>query len=292
MTDQAAVIDRIPADTGWSELRRFFKTQTVGAVSLTVILLFILVAVAAPLIAPYDPISQDRASFLTGPGGAHLLGTDDLGRDMLSRIMHGAQISLYVGTLTVVLSLVIGSIIGVGAGYIGGAVDATLQGIIDAVMSIPPLILALFVASLLGPSITNVIFALSVLTVPRFARMARGEMQRIKSEDFVNASVALGAGRIRVMVRHGLPNMLPSLIVISSLGYGQVIVAEAALSFLGIGTPPPEPSWGLMLSQGTTYFQTAPWLVVFPGIAISLAVLAFNLFGDALRDFLDPKLVR
>ncbi len=292
MSEQATVNDRIPDDTGWTELRRFFRTQGVGAVSLVVIVLFILVAVAAPLIAPYDPIAQNRDAFLAGPGGAHLLGTDDLGRDMLSRIMHGARISLYVGTLTVVLSLVIGSVIGVGAGYIGGAVDAALQGIIDAVMSIPPLILALFVASLLGPSVTNVIFALSVLTVPRFARMARGEMQRIKSEDFVSAAVALGASKVRVMVRHGLPNMLPSLIVISSLGYGQVIVAEAALSFLGIGTPPPEPSWGLMLSQGTTYFQTAPWLVVFPGIAISLAVLAFNLFGDALRDFLDPKLIR
>jgi len=284
--------DRLPDENIWTEARRFVRTQPVGAASFAVILLFILVAIAAPVIAPYDPIAQDRAAFLSGPSAAHLLGTDDLGRDVLSRIMHGARISLWVGTLTVVLSLVVGTLIGIVAGYIGGAVDSALQGLIDAIMSVPPLILALFVASLLGPSTTNVVVALSVLTVPRLARIARGEMQSIKSEDFVHAAIALGSGKTRVMLRHGLPNILPSLIVISSLGSGQVIVAEAALSFLGIGTPPPEPSWGLMLSQGTTYLQTAPWLVIFPGIAISLAVLAFNLFGDAVRDFLDPKLVR
>lgn len=290
--DPVVDVDRLPGDSRWGEVRRFVKTQPVGVASLFVIVVFTLLAVTAPVAAPFDPVAQDRTAFLVGPGARHVLGTDDLGRDIFSRIIHGARISLYVGAVTITLSIVIGSVIGIGAGYIGGAVDAVLQGIIDAVLSIPPLVLALFVASLLGPSIRNVILALSILEIPRFARIARGEMQRIRSEDFVDAAVALGAGKLRVMFRHGLPNILPSLIIVASLGFGVVIIAEASLSFLGIGTPPPHPSWGLMLSQGTTYFQTAPWLVVFPGLAITLAVLAFNLFGDALRDFLDPKLVK
>ncbi|MQA86980.1 MAG: ABC transporter permease subunit [Streptosporangiales bacterium] len=284
--------ERLPGEGRWDEMRRFAKTQPVGVASLLVIVAFVVLAVAAPLVAPFDPVAQDRTAFLVGPSGKHVLGTDDLGRDILSRIIHGSRISLYVGAATIAVSMVIGTLIGIGAGYIGGAADGVLQGIIDAVLSIPPLVLALFVAALLGPSIRNVILALSILEIPRFARIARGEMQRVRSEDFVDAAVALGASKVRVMLRHGLPNILPSLIIVASLGFGIVIVAEAALSFLGIGTPPPNPSWGLMLSQGTTYFQTAPWLVVFPGLAISLAVLAFNLFGDALRDFLDPKLVK
>lgn len=283
---------RMPVETRWDGVRRFVRTQPMGTVSGLVILVFIVLAFGASMIAPFDPLSQDRTAILQPPSGAHLLGTDDLGRDVLSRIMHGAQISLYVGTMTIGVSLIIGATIGIASGYLGGPVDAVLQGLIDAMLSIPPLILALFIASLLGPSVQNVITALAVLTIPRFARIARGEMLRIKSEDFIAAAVVLGAKRTRIMMRHGLPNMVPSLIVVASLGFGTVIVAEAALTFLGIGTPPPNPSWGLMLSQGATYFQVAPWMVVFPGIAISLTVLAFNLLGDALRDFFDPKLVR
>ncbi|MQA94408.1 MAG: ABC transporter permease subunit [Streptosporangiales bacterium] len=282
----------MPTESRWAGLKRFVRTQPMGAVSALVILVFIVLAFGASMIAPHDPLAQDRTAILQGPSAAHLLGSDDLGRDVLSRIMHGSQISLYVGTMTIMISLLLGATLGIASGYLGGPVDAVLQGFIDAMLSIPPLILALFIASLLGPSVQNVIAALAVLTVPRFARIARGEMLRIKSEDFISAAVVLGASRTRIMLRHGLPNMVPSLIVVASLGFGTVIVAEAALTFLGIGTPPPNPSWGLMLSQGATYFQVAPWMIVFPGLAISATVLAFNLLGDALRDFFDPKLVR
>ncbi|MBB4930433.1 ABC-type dipeptide/oligopeptide/nickel transport system permease subunit [Lipingzhangella halophila] len=282
----------IPIETRGQATLRFARTQKLGTTAGLFIVLLILLAAFAAVVAPFEPTEQNRHAFLAAPGVGNWLGTDDLGRDLLSRIIHGARISLYVGTVTVAVSLFLGVLIGLVAGYIGGAVDGALQALIDAILSIPPIVLALFVASLLGPSISNVIIALVIVTTPRFARVARGEMQRVKSEDYIEAAVVLGASRARVMLRHGLPNMVPALTVVASLGFGNIIIAEAALSFLGIGTPPPEPSWGLMLSQGMMYFELAPWIVIFPGVAISLAVLSFNLFGDALRDFLDPKLIR
>ncbi len=282
----------IPVETRAQATLRFVRTQTLGTGAGLVIVLLILLAAFASVVAPFDPTEQNRHAFLSAPGIGQWLGTDDLGRDLLSRIIHGARISLYVGTITVAVSLFLGVLVGLVAGYVGGAVDGALQALIDAILSIPPIVLALFVASLLGPSIPNVVVALTIVTAPRFARVARGEMQRVKSEDYIEAAVVLGASRARVMLRHGLPNMVPALTVVASLGFGNIIIAEAALSFLGIGTPPPQPSWGLMLSQGMMYFQLAPWIVIFPGVAISLAVLSFNLFGDALRDFLDPKLIR
>lgn len=275
-----------------ASIKRFIRTQPLGVAALVVIVLFFLVALFAPWLAPHDPISQDRQNQLVGPRSGHLLGTDILGRDVLSRIIHGARISLYVGGVTTILSFLIGGAMGTVAGYVGRWVDTVLQALIDALLCIPPLVLALFVAALLGASVRNVVIALTILSVPRMARIARGEMLRIKSLDYVESTHALGGSALRIMTLHGIPNMLPSLIVVSSLGFGNAIVAEAALSLLGVGTPPPNPSWGLMLSDGTSYFQIAPWLVVFPGIAISLIVLAFNLFGDTLRDYLDPKLVR
>ncbi|MBK5223660.1 MAG: ABC transporter permease [Acidimicrobiia bacterium] len=274
------------------EVRRFVKTQPLGVAALVIIAIFLLVALFAPWIAPHGPVEQDRAARLVGPESGHLFGTDLLGRDVLSRIIHGARISLYVGTVTTVASFIIGGTLGIVAGYVGRWVDAVVQAIVDALLCVPPLVLAIFIGALLGPSVRNVVIALTILSVPRMARIARGEMKRIRSLDYVESTTALGGSPLRIMLLHGLPNMLPSLIVVASLGFGNAIIAEAALSFLGVGTPPPNPSWGLMLSDSTTYFQIAPWLVIFPGVAISLIVLAFNLFGDTLRDFLDPKLVR
>lgn len=285
-------LDDIKAERRLDEIRRFLKTQPLGVVALLVIVGFLLVALFAPWIAPFDPLAQDRRNLLVGPDSSHWFGTDVLGRDILSRIIHGARISLYVGTVTTALSFVLGGALGTVAGYVGGKVDAAVQGLIDALLCIPPLVLALFIVALLGQSVRNVVVALTILSIPRMARIARGEMQRIKSLDYVESTTALGGGAMRIMLLHGIPNMLPSLIVVASLGFGNAIVAEAALSFLGLGVPPPNPSWGLMLSDGASYFEIAPWLVIFPGIAISLVVLAFNLFGDTLRDFLDPKLVR
>lgn len=285
-------IDEMPSERRFDEFRRFLKTQPLGVAALVVILLFLLIAIFAPWIAPYDPVAQDRQNFLIGPQSGHLMGTDVLGRDVLSRIIHGARISLYVGGVVTVMSFIIGGILGTVAGYVGGKVDGAVQAMIDALLCIPPLVLALFIVALLGGSVQNVVITLTILSVPRVARIARGEMQRIKSLDYIESTTALGGGAMRIMVLHGIPNMLPSLIVVASLGFGNAIIAEAALSFLGVGVQPPDPSWGLMLSDGSSYFEIAPWLVIFPGIAISLIVLAFNLFGDTLRDFLDPKLVR
>ena len=272
------------------DCKRFICTQKIGFVSLLIILLVFAVAIFAPILAPFDPISQDRTAFLAAPSSEHVMGTDDLGRDVFSRLIFGSQISLLVGIATVVISIVIGTFIGMISGYFGGVIDLVIQRIMDAIMSIPALILALFIAALLGPAIQNVIIALVIIEIPRFARIVRGEMMRIRESNYVEASRSVGAGSFRIIMRHGLPNITAPIIVMASLAFGQTIIAEASLSFLGIGTPPPNPSWGLMLSDASRYMESAPWLVLFPGLALCILVLAFNLFGDALRDFLDPKM--
>ncbi|MER2030161.1 MAG: ABC transporter permease [Solibacillus sp.] len=272
------------------DCKRFICTQKIGFVSLLIILLVFAVAIFAPMLAPFDPISQDRTAFLAAPSSEHVMGTDDLGRDVFSRLIFGSQISLLVGIATVVISIVIGTFIGMISGYFGGVIDLVIQRIMDAIMSIPALILALFIAALLGPAIQNVIIALVIIEIPRFARIVRGEMMRIRESNYVEASRSVGAGSFRIIMRHGLPNITAPIIVMASLAFGQTIIAEASLSFLGIGTPPPNPSWGLMLSDASRYMESAPWLVLFPGLALCILVLAFNLFGDALRDFLDPKM--
>ena len=273
-----------------ADCKRFIFTQKIGFVSLLIIVAVFVIAILAPVIAPFDPISQDRTAFLAAPYADHLMGTDDLGRDVFSRLVFGARISLLVGIVTVVISIILGTLIGMVSGYFGGIVDLIIQRIMDAIMSIPALILALFIAALLGPAIQNVIIALVIIEIPRFARIVRGEMLRIRESNYVEASKSVGASSFRIIMRHGLPNMMAPIIVMASLAFGQTIIAEASLSFLGIGTPPPNPSWGLMLSDASKYMEGAPWLVLFPGLALCILVLAFNLFGDALRDFLDPKM--
>lgn len=270
----------------------FFKNHPLGVLSGAVVLIMILAAIFAPLVATHDPYLIGRRSQLDSPSTEHFFGTDELGRDIFSRVLYGARISLIVATLTVFFSTIGGTLLGAVSGYLGGKVDLVIQRFVDAVMSIPVLILALFIASLLGSSVRNVVLALSIIYIPRFARIARGEMLRIRSAEYVAASEALGAKPWRVIRKHGLPNLVAPIIILASLTFGQAIVAEAALSFLGVGAPPTEPSWGLMLSRSRQYMRIAWWAVVFPGAALSLAVLAFNLLGDALRDHLDPKLVR
>lgn len=271
------------------ECKRFIFTQKIGFLALLVIVAVVVVAILAPVIAPYDPVTQNRDAFLSGPSSQNLMGTDDLGRDIFSRIVFGSRISLIVGFVTVIISITMGVLIGMVSGYFGGIVDMVIQRIMDAIMSIPALILALFIAALLGPAIQNVIIALVIIEIPRFARIVRGEMLRIRETNYVEASRSVGAHAFRIILKHGLPNMMAPIIVMASLAFGQTIIAEASLSFLGIGTPPPNPSWGLMLSDASRYMESAPWLVLFPGLALSVLVLAFNLLGDALRDFLDPK---
>lgn len=270
----------------------FLRSERLGAVAAAVIVLLALAALLAPIVAPHDPLTQDRRAFMDAPSASYFFGTDDLGRDIFSRLLHGARISLYVGAMTVALSLVLGTTLGAISGYFGGFVDTVIQRFVDAVLAVPGLILALFIAALLGPSTRNVILALTILETPRFARIARGEMVQIRRQEYVEAAKVLGARPRWILLRHGVPNMAAPLVVVASLVFGQAIVAEAGLSFLGIGTPPPDPSWGLMLSQASRYLESAPWMVIFPGATLSAAVLAFNIFGDALRDYFDPKLIR
>lgn len=290
----------IPGDTEalgrWarfrSSLREFIKNEKLGVASAAVILIVVFAALFAGIVATKDPIFQHRSDFLQSPNGEFLLGTDDLGRDIFSRILYGARVSLLVGGVTILVSTTVGTALGILSGYLGKWVDLVTQRIVDAVMSIPVLILALFIVALFGTGVRNVILALSVVYIPRFARIARGEMLRVRESDYVDAAEALGSGALRVMIRHGLPNITAPIIIMASLTFGQAIIAEAALSFLGLGTPPPDPSWGRMLAESQPWMQIAWWMVIFPGVAIALSVLAFNLFGDALRDHFDPKLVR
>ena len=272
--------------------KHFFKSQPLGVVSAVVIIILLLAAIFAPLLATHDPSELGRRSQLDSPSFDNFFGTDELGRDIFSRVLYGSRISLIVATFTVLVSTVLGTLLGAVSGYFEGKVDMILQRIVDAVMSIPVLILALFIVALLGSSVRNVVIALAVIYTPRFSRIARGEMLRVKNAEFVAAAEALGSKPWRVIRKHGIPNIVAPIIILASLTFGQAIVAEAVLSFLGVGAPITEPSWGQMLSRGREYMRVAWWVVVFPGGALSLGVLAFNLLGDALRDHLDPKLVR
>lgn len=271
-------------------LRQFAREQPLGAVAAALIFLFVVIAVLAPLLAPYDPLSQERTSIMVGPSAAHLMGTDDLGRDVLSRTMYGARTSLLIAVSTLAAGGLIGLVFGVLSGYFGGTwIDSAIQRTMDALMAIPSIVLLLFIAALLGPSIRNTIIALSLLVIPSFNRVARGEMLRIRAETYVEAARAVGCGTRRILFRYGLPNLMAPLFVVGSLTFAVVLIAESALSFLGIGTPPPTPSWGRMLSEASRQLEIAPWMALFPGLVLSISVLAFNLLGDAMRDYLDPK---
>ncbi|MEU6645559.1 ABC transporter permease [Saccharomonospora sp. NPDC046836] len=283
---------RVNPAAWWAGLKRFVRSEPLGAVSLALITIIVLVAVFAPLVAPYDPLLQHRTRTTEGPSGDFLLGTDDLGRDVLSRLIYGARSSMIIGVLTTAISLVLGTIIGVVSGFLGKTKDLVIQRVMDAIQSVPPLVLLLFMAVVLTPSIEGTIIALVIVITPSFNRVARAETLRIREEPYIEAARATGASALRIMTRHVLPNMVAPLLTMSSLLFAGVIIAESALSFLGIGTPPPTPSWGLMLSEGVRYVEMAPWMVFAPGIVLSMAVFAFNLLGDSLRDFLDPRLHR
>jgi peptide/nickel transport system permease protein len=276
----------------FTALRGFLRAQPLGAVALVLITVFVLAALLAPWIAPHDPLEQFRRDILEAPSAQFLLGTDDLGRDVLSRTIHGARTSLLIGVATTGTSLVLGTLLGVVSGYCGRAVDVVLQRVMDAVQAVPGIVLLLFIAVILGPSVRNTIIALTVVITPSFNRIARGETLRIREEPYVEAARATGAGTPRILALHVLPNLLASVLTLGSLIFAGVIIAESALSFLGIGAPPPTPSWGGMLSEGVRYVERAPWIIIVPAALLSMAVFSFNLLGDALRDHLDPRLQR
>lgn len=266
------------------------RKKRLGAFSGFVFLSIVFIAIFADVISPYSPYFQDRIATLEAPSVKHLLGTDDVGRDLLSRIIHGARISLYVGIVAVGIGTTAGTFLGMVSGYFGGKIDMVIQRLIDALMAFPLLVLALAIMAVLGSSTTNVMIAVGIVMIPGASRVVRGAVLSVKQEQYVEAARALGALDGRIMYLHILPNVMAPVLVLATLAMGRAIMWEAVLSFLGVGTQPPEPSWGSMLSgYARQYFELAPWNAFFPGIAISLAIMSINLFGDALRDILDPR---
>jgi len=254
-----------------------------------IVLTFVLLAVFAPLIAPYDPIKTNFLAIRRPPSELYWLGTDELGRDILSRLLHGARASLAAGVFSVFISVAIGVPVGLIAGWAGGWVDAIISRITDALLACPFLILAIAFAAVLGPSLTNAMIAIGLSAVPIFVRLARGQVIAVRNEDFVEGARAVGLPGPVILTRHVAPNVLPPILVQATLTIAEAIIAEASLSFLGLGQQPPSPSWGSMLNAAKNFLEQAPWMSVAPGIAICLVVLGFNLLGDGLRDALDPK---
>jgi peptide/nickel transport system permease protein len=273
---------------GKRALRRLFKRKG-AVVGLFVITVFIILALLAPWIVPYDPIATSWTLVRKPPSALHWFGTDDLGRDILSRVIFGARASLVAGAISVGIALSIGVPFGLLAGYRGGFVDALISRITDAMLACPFLILAIALAAFLGPSLGNAMIAIGVSTTPVFIRLTRGQTISVQVEDYVEAARAIGNPPWRIALFHILPNILPALLVQATLSIAAAIIAEAALSFLGLGQQPPSPSWGSMLNSAQRFLTNAPWMAIWPGLAIFLVVLSFNLIGDGLRDALDPR---
>jgi ABC-type dipeptide/oligopeptide/nickel transport system permease subunit len=275
----------------WSRLGRVMQNNPAPAVSGVIILVIVLVAISAPWITPYDPYKPRAGPRLQAPTFRYPMGTDSLGRDMLSRIILGSRVALLVSTTSIALGVSIGTLVGLVSGWMEGMVDQISQRFIDAMMAVPGLVLAMALAAVLGTGLDKVILALSIFTIPVAARTVRATVLSIKTEAYVEAVRALGASSCRMLFIHILPNIMAPIIVVISIQIGITILAEAALSFVGLGVQPPTPSWGQLLSgAGRTYLERAPWLAIFPTVAISLTVLAFNFLGDGLRDVLDPRL--
>ena len=293
MTDTAlgtlsvAVPDRLESPARRA-LRRLLRRRG-AVVGMAVIATFILLALFAPVIAPYDPIATNWALVRKSPSALHWFGTDELGRDVLSRVIYGARASLLAGAISVGIALGIGVPFGLLSGYRGGMIDALISRITDAMLACPFLILAIALAAFLGPSLGNAMIAIGITTTPIFVRLTRGQTMNVKVEDYVEAARAMGNPRWRIALFHILPNIMPALLVQATLSIAAAIIAEAALSFLGLGQQPPTPSWGSMLNSAQRFLTTAPWMALWPGLGIFLVVLSFNLVGDGLRDALDPR---
>jgi peptide/nickel transport system permease protein len=281
-----------PEPGGRARFLRRFRRQRLALAALVYLVLVVLAAALAPLLATHDPLAQNLGSVLQQPGGGHVLGTDDLGRDVFSRALYAGRVSLLAAAQAVGVAVLLGVVPGLVAGYAGRKVDALIMRLTDALMSFPPLILAIAFVGVLGPSLTNAMFVIGVIFAPRFVRLVRGTVLSIREETFVEASRSIGTPTPRVIVRHVLPNALSPLIVQISLTAAMAMLAEASLSFLGLGVQPPDASWGSMIERGFRYTATAPWLTVFPGLLIALTVLAFNVLGDGLRDSLGREIRR
>ncbi len=278
-------------NAAWRSTRAFISKKPLGTAGGAVILLLAIVAATAPLIAPYDPNESVGGARLLAPSTTHFMGTDNLGRDLLSRIIYGARVSIVIGLGAALVGTAAGVALGLTSGYLGGVVDEVIQRVMDSMLAFPGLILALALVAMMGPSLRNVLIAIVIGSIPSKTRVIRGAVLSVKQEDFVTAARALGAPGWRIAVFHLLPNIFAPVLILGSLSFGTAIIAEASLSFLGLGIQPPTPSWGAMLSGPSRRFMTtAPWMAIFPGLAISSVIFGVNVFGDALRDVLDPRL--
>jgi peptide/nickel transport system permease protein/oligopeptide transport system permease protein len=269
----------------WAKFRR----NRVAMLGAAIVLVFVVLAILAPWISTADPFKTSFMTIRKAPSAIYWLGTDELGRDIYSRMLFGARASLMAGLVSVLIAMVVGVPFGLMAGYFGGWVDSLISRVTEALLAIPFLILAIALAAFLGPSLANAMIAIGVSAAPKFTRLTRGQVLAVKNEDYVQGARALGASDTRIIARHVLPNVMPPLIVQATITIATAIIAEASLSFLGLGLQPPNPSWGSMLNTAKNFMTQAPWMSLFPGVAIFLAVLGFNLLGDGLRDALDPR---
>ena len=288
----AGVLDSASAGTGerpWRLALRRLARRRAALIGLAVVVFFIAVALAAPLLAPYDPLATDWRAVRKPPSSLHLFGTDELGRDVLARLIWGARASLVAGIISVSIAVGVAVPLGLVSGYLGGAVDGLLMRMVDAMLAVPFLILAIALAAFLGPNLTNAMIAIGVAQTPIFTRLTRGQVLAVRHEDYIEAARAVGNPHHRIMLRHILPNVLAPILVQATLAIAAAIIAEASLSFLGLGQQPPAPSWGSMLNTATRFLSQAPWMAIWPGLAIFTLVLSFNLLGDGLRDALDPR---
>jgi peptide/nickel transport system permease protein len=274
-----------PGQRAWRRLVR----RRGAMLGLAVVIFFVVIAVFAPYIAPYDPVATSWSAVRKAPSAQYWFGTDEIGRDVLSRVIWGARASLLAGLVSVCISMALGVPIGLLAAYVGGWTDGLISRFTDSMLAVPFLILAIALAAFLGPSLTNAMIAIGVSATPIFIRLTRAQVLAVKVEDFVEAARAVGNPHWRIALRHILPNVLPPLIVQSTLAIAAAVIAEASLSFLGLGQQPPAPSWGSMLNTAKNFVDQAPWMAIWPGVSIFLLVLSFNLLGDGLRDALDPK---
>lgn len=289
--DDVVELSKDAAAKSLSSLRRLLQDRLATS-GLVIVLILILAALFAPILAPHDPATIDATTRLAGTSWDHPLGTDELGRDMLSRLLFGARWSLGIAALATLVVTTVGVLVGVLAGFYGGVVDTVIMRVVDVLLAFPNLVLYLAIVGTLGPGVENVFIALISISWAGYARVVRGLVLSARERDFVRASFALGANDRRLMVRHILPNVISPVVVLASLQAGGIILALAALGFFGLGAQPPTPEWGTMINQGRLFLQSAPALMIYPGIAISLAVLGFNLLGDGLRDAIDPRLAR
>ena len=289
MATLAADIPALRELTPRQRVLRRLKRRRGAMLGLGVVVFFVVIAILAPTIAPHDPLQTSWSDVRKPPTAAHLFGTDEIGRDVASRVIWGARASLLAGLVSVCISLSLGVPIGLLAGYVGGWADALISRMTDAMLACPFLILAIALAAFLGPSLTNAMIAIGISATPVFIRLTRAQVLSVKVEDYVEAARAVGNSHLRIALRHILPNVVAPLIVQATLAIAAAVIAEASLSFLGLGQQPPAPSWGSMLNTAKNYIDNAPWMAVWPGLSIFLLVLSFNLVGDGLRDALDPR---